>query len=430
VIFVWNGGPGANSTTVHLIGFGPWRLRTPEDAAQPTPVTPGLYENDATWLAFADLVFVDPVGTGFARPTTSENGEAFYNTLGDIASTAEFIRVFRLRFDLQDAPIFLAGESYGAWRAAGAAEILDKRGVPIAGVLLISGGLGMGQGAPNAIRTALFVPVRTAAALYHQRLAPQLQRDPAATLEEVKLWALNVYSPAWEKQAALSDAERDQIIGDLARYTGVPASSVDREKLSMTSRQFLTALLQDRNASLGRYDMRVVRTEAGERSDDDLSRDQITMRYLRDDLGFKSDLAYQGVETGWSPTPDNEASQGPAMRWVWNQGEAALTSGTDAAVQANQATAGSGDGPPGGSQPWMLRAMKRNPKLKLFVAAGAYDSLNSHALNTWIIDSAGSEIARNTTLKCYPAGHIMYDTKAARFSLRDDVEAFVKMACD
>jgi carboxypeptidase C (cathepsin A) len=123
--FLWNGGPGANATLLHLVGFGPKRLA---DSRGPAPcVDCAIEDNDTTWLEQSDLVFVDPVGTGFSRPTRAEYGAEFYNTLGDIASIAEFVRVYLTRFDAWDAPLFIAGESYGAWRASGVAEALAHR---------------------------------------------------------------------------------------------------------------------------------------------------------------------------------------------------------------------------------------------------------------------------------------------------------------
>ena len=430
VIFLWNGGPGADSTTVQFTGFGPRRLRTADDPAHPSPVTPGLSDNDATWLTFADLVFVDPIGTGFARPAKAEYAAEFYSTLGDIASTSEFVRAYRVRFDLLDAPLFLAGESYGTWRAAGAAELLEKRGVHLAGVVLISGGLAMGQVAPDSARTALFVPARTAAALYHSALAPELLRDEQATLKEAQAWALDVYAPSWEKRESLGDADRDRIIAGLARYTGVPSSSIDRTTLSMTSPQFTSTLLKQRGLTLGRYDMRVTQPAGAGvgGTADRASRSDIILRYLREDLAFKTDLAYQGLETGWSASPGGERGTSPGAKWVWNQGESAMTTGSDAAARANRAAVGSGDGPPGGSQPWALRAMTLNPQLKIFVAAGQYDSLNSCADNAWSVQHLDPRVGAQVSLGCYPAGHMMYDTRAARVSLMADVAAFVKAA--
>jgi carboxypeptidase C (cathepsin A) len=426
VIFLWNGGPGSNSTTVHFVGFGPRRLRGADDAAHATPVEPGLYDNDATWLDFADLVFVDPVGTGFSRPTKPEYAAEFYSTLGDIASTAEFLRVYLIRFDLLNAPIFLAGESYGTWRAAGAAEALEKKGLHVTGVILISGGAAAGKVASDAVRTAFFVPGRTATAFYHKKLAPELMRDEKATLDDVRRWAFSEYAPAWERRDSLTDAERSRIIGKLAYYTGVDSSAIDRKNLMMTSPQFTAALLRDKGLTLGRYDMRITQPSGGGRGGSGDTegpvRNRIIMNYLRHELQFNPDLAYQGIETGYSSSADRDS--GPGSRWDWNQGDVALA-GQTAAARAS-ATVGSGDGPPGGSQPWIRRAIMLDPSLRVFVAAGEYDSLNSCADNEYLIAHIEPQFGRNITTGCYGGGHMMYDTKDARFKLKRDIEAFVE----
>ena len=145
-----------------------------------------LEDNQTTWLDQTDLVFVDPIGTGFSRPTKREYAAEFYNTLGDIASVAEFVRVYLTRFDAWDAPLLIAGESYGVWRAAGVAEALVKSGRKVAGVILISGGIPVGPVLSDEMRTALFVPTRTAAAFHHKKLPPDLQTDWNSTLGKVE----------------------------------------------------------------------------------------------------------------------------------------------------------------------------------------------------------------------------------------------------
>lgn len=132
VTFVWNGGPGANSATLHFEMVGPKRG---EGAA--------LVDNQETWLADTDLVFVDPIGTGFSRPTRSEYRKEFYGTVGDVASVTEFIRAWRLLSGAEAAPIYLAGESWGAGRAGSVGYSLIKRGIPVKGLVLISGGSGL-----------------------------------------------------------------------------------------------------------------------------------------------------------------------------------------------------------------------------------------------------------------------------------------------
>ena len=124
--FLWNGGPGLELDAAASGGLrtkAAWRLARPGGLLCECEV----HDNDATWLEQSDLVFVDPVGTGFSRPTRAEYGAEFYNTLGDIASIAEFVRLYLTRFDAWDAPLFIAGESYGAWRASGVAEALEQQ---------------------------------------------------------------------------------------------------------------------------------------------------------------------------------------------------------------------------------------------------------------------------------------------------------------
>jgi carboxypeptidase C (cathepsin A) len=412
--FLWNGGPGANSSLVHLSGFGPRRIRSADDpAGQPAPA-PAIEDNDATWLDFTDLVFVDPAGTGYSRPVKAEFAKQFYSTLGDITSIAEFIRVYRTRFDAFDAPLFLGGESYGTWRASGVAETLEKRGQKVAGVVLISGGIQLGPVSPDPVRVALFVPSRTAAAFYHRKLSPDLMRGEAAALKEAEEWALAEYAPAWERRDRLTDTERDRIVAQLARYTGVDPSAIDRKTLSMTSPQFTAALLKEQGLKLGRYDMRLKSASAS----DEAARNTVILRYLRNELQFQTDLAYQGVEEGWSPAPAGRGGIG--SRWAWDQ------------VDPSQSTAvsnvGSGDGPPP-AQPWLRRAMATDPNLKVFLVAGQYDSLNSCADNRYLashLQPAG--FGRNITLGCYRGGHMMYDTREARYALKRDAAAFVRNA--
>ncbi|HKS06431.1 MAG TPA: hypothetical protein VJR92_08980 [Gemmatimonadaceae bacterium] len=407
--FVWNGGPGANSTLVHLVGFGPRRVRISDDPAAGAPVTPVIEDNTETWLDVTDLVFVDPIGTGYSRPAKPEHATEFYSTLGDIASVTEFIRTYRTHFDAWDGPLFLAGESYGTWRAAGVAEALENRGQRVAGVLLISGGIPFGPVATDAARTAMFVPNRTATAFYHRTLAPDLQRDLSATLKQSEQWATDVYAPAVARRDSLGAVERDSIIAALARFTGVQPSDVDRNTLAMSSPQFTSSLLRAQQKTLGRYDMRLT----GQGSSPD--RAPVMLAYLRDELRFRTDLTYQGLEPAGA-TAGRGASVG--ARWNWNQ----------APPNAPRPSAGSGDGPPGGPQPWLRRAMMVNPKLRAFVAAGLYDSLNGCADNAHIISRIDALFRANFTAGCYGGGHMMYDVATARRELKRDVAAFLSAA--
>lgn len=402
--FLWNGGPGANSLLVHLHAFGPRRIKAGDSPLAPRSCECELEDNQTTWLEKSDLVFVDPIGTGFSRPARPEYAADFYSTLGDIAATAELIRVLLTRFDAWDRPLFLAGESFGVWRAAGAAEALEQRGRRVTGLMLISGGMALGPVGSEEMRTALFIPTRTAAAFFHKKLPPDLQADLSGTLRKAEAWAGTEYAAALAKRDSLTAAERDAVAARLSRFTGLDASLIDRQALVIARQGFAEQLLRDQKLVLGRFDTR--QTTGGETSGAD--RASLVNRYLRSVLGFKTDLAYDGLEEGYLPagTPRRSIN----ARWNYN-------------VPEGSPPPKSTDAPPGG-QPWLRRAMALNPSLKAFVAAGLYDSLNSCAVNQYIVRTLEPEISRNITAACYEGGHMMYEDVGARLQLKRDVDKF------
>src|SRR2546421_1762932 len=196
VTFVFNGGPGAASVWLHLGAVGPKRIKFEEDKGV-SPAAPPfeLVDNESTWLDATDLVFIDPVGTGYSRPAEGVKGEQFYGVKQDIESVGNFIRLWTTRYGRWASPKFLAGESYGTTRAAGLSEhLLEKQGISLNGIILISSVLNF-QTIVNASGTdlpyPLFLPTYTAAAAYHKKLADDLTRDLDATLKEVQQFALN-----------------------------------------------------------------------------------------------------------------------------------------------------------------------------------------------------------------------------------------------
>jgi carboxypeptidase C (cathepsin A) len=407
--FAWNGGPGSNALLVHLSALGPRRLSGADRADEPL----GFEDNQATWLDRTDLVFVDPIGTGFSRPSRPEYAAAFYGVLGDIAATVEFIRTYRTRFDAWDAPVYLAGESYGVWRAAGAAEAMEKGGQRVAGVVLISGGIPLGAVASDEMRSALFIPTRTASAFYHRKLPADLQADRRRAIAEAERWATTTYAPALKRLDSLTATERAAIVAQLARFTGLDASQVDAKSL-VVDRQFLIDnLLKDRGqGALGRFDTREIGGSAPRDRARDARRRLLINRYLRTELGFRTDLVYQGLETGYSSSP-NAPSVG--ARWQYDQGDPNVP-----LVVKNT------DGPPGGTPPWLARAMALDPDLRAFVATGVYDSLNSCPLNAWVLAQLPPDRSSRITFRCYEGGHMMYEDRDARFALKRDISAFYR----
>jgi carboxypeptidase C (cathepsin A) len=429
ITFVWNGGPGSNSTPVHLVGFGPRHIKGEDDPVNPPPIESEMEDNQGTWLDQTDLVFVDPAGTGFSRAAKPEYEAEFYSVLGDIASIAEFIRVYRARFDMWDSPLFLAGESYGTWRASGVADSLERSGVKVAGVVLISGGIQVGSVGTDEMKTALYMPRFTAAAFFHKKLPPDLQSNLQTALEKAEAWARNEYGPALERRDKLTAQERQAVIAQLAHFTGLDAALIERENFSLTlaSSQFNAALLRDPKLTLGRLDMRLTnqKTPRGHQ--------EIISRYLRSELQYQTDLTYEGVEKGYSSSPQRPVGQ----RWNWNQAKTpppnpgthpiyGLDFDREAAAQKDAIVVGSGNGPPGLAEPWLRRAMTTDPALRVYVAAGLYDSLNSCVHNLYIISQIEPQFGRNMKAGCYVGGHMIYADKEARIQLKRDIAGFIR----
>lgn len=422
--FVWNGGPGANSVLTHFVGFGPKRLEplTAEGADEVR-----LVDNQETWLDDTDLVFVDPVGTGYGRPTESKYTEEFYNTLGDIASVSEFVRVYLTRYDEWDRPLFLAGESYGSWRAAGVAEELQHSDVSVDGVILISGGIPVGRVVSAPMRAALFIPTRTAAAFHHEKLAPDLQSDLDSTLRAAESWARSEYAPALGRRDALDEAERRELVEGLARFTGLEPDEISEDTLVLDRRHFAETLLEEQDAVLGRFDTR--QTSPAEASDDGSAaseRTRTVVDYFRSELGYRTDLAYQGLEQGFEPTTDSEEPSSVGARWNYNQNMPA--EGDTAAAETDPLIRLVYEGPPRGSEPWLLRAIRMDPSIQAFVAAGMYDSLNSCPFNEHLVTRLDPDVADNITLACYSGGHVMYEDQDDRTRLEREVSKFLQEA--
>ncbi len=409
LMFIWNGGPGMNSSLIHLLGFGPKRVKTGDVYPTSPPLSETeMVDNQETWLDWADLVFVDPVGTGYSRPTKAEYASEFYQTAGDAEAVTEFIRVYRVRFDAWDAPLFIVGHSYGTTRAMAMSEILVRRGIDVKGIALLSGGFAVGQEPfPPGVETALALPGMTAAAFYHKKLAAELQRDLDAALKEAEAWALKEYAPAIAKADALGEPERDAVLRGLSRYSGLPVSALDRKTMVVDRNQFRSQLLP--NTAVGRYDARMTRPGTVGTEVMDVVRDPsfapvlglvqgtspLLNRYLRTELQFKSDLLYQGPLGGGYPP-----AQMIMLRFVRDQGTP-------------------------DRQPPLRRALEANPTLRVFVARGLYDSGScfSHA---YAVKHLHPSLARRVSMACYGAGHDFYSDKAVRQQIKGDMKKFVQ----
>jgi len=395
--FLWNGGPTAESLLVHTEVFGPRRY-----------TKNGMVDNAETLLTTSDLVFYDPVETGFSRPALADDSE-FLSTLGDFAEAAEFIRAFRVRFGAEEQPLFLGGESYGTWRVCGVTELLTKRGIPVSGALLISGGV-PGSLMPPSFQDAMYIPARTATAFELHKLPAQWMRDKQTTMKAVAEWTRKIYWPVLENPTTLSSANREAIATQLADFTGFPLDKIDRRTLVVSNSNYLKGLFSDETKVLNTYDMRIVGAEPK-----DPARARILGNYLRHELGYNTDLAYHDLEDGYMPLP-GPARRSTGERWSYNH--VAITPESVARMNA-------GGGPPL-SQPWLQNAMRIDKNIRVFVAAGRYDSLNMCEGNQLMSAKLESALSARFTHRCYEGGHMMYRDQQTRLKLSNDIATFLK----
>jgi carboxypeptidase C (cathepsin A) len=405
LMFSFNGGPGSASVWLHLGALGPKRVVMLEDGRMPAPPFQ-LVDNQYTWLDQTDLVFIDPVGTGFSRPAKPELGKKFWSLTGDIDSVGEFIRLYLTRYERWTSPLFLVGESYGTTRAAGLADHLLERGIAFNGIVLVSSILNFQTASfskGNDLPYVLFLPAYTATAWYHKKLAGDLQSDLKRTLAEVERWAAGPYAEALAKGDRLSPQERQAVIDKLARYTSLDKRYIDNSDLRLQIYHFTKELLRDRRRTVGRLDSRftgIDRSGVTESPDFDpliaAIRPPYTTtfnQYVRSELGYKTDLPYyllgDGV-SGWD--------MGTHDRGFADTSEA------------------------------LRSAFAKNPYMRVFVASGYFDLGTPYFATEYTLSHMGLDPALrgNITTAEYQAGHMMYLDTASLAKLKKDVSNFLQ----
>lgn len=414
VTFAWNGGPTVPSIYLHTELLGPRRI-----------TRGGFVDNPQTLLSRTDLVFYDAVETGFSRPERPEFAGEFLNMRGDVAATGEFIRAYRTRFGAEAQPLFLCGESYGVWRAAAVSGLLAERGVAIAGVILISGGF-PGVPMPFVFDDAMHVPARTATAFFYKRLPPELMRDRNETLQAANAWALSTYLPALTRRDQLSEGERESIAQSLARFTGLRAELVDRQRLVVNTSDYLNGFFCcSKKRVLSDTDARL-----SEPQPEDPLRAFYVSRYLRGELGYATDLSYSGdpgystdagyraLEVGYMPTP-GPPRRSTGAQWSYNQ--------SDHAAQGFAQARATGDVQylSAENAPWLENAMLAERGLRVFVATGRFDPLNMCEGQVLLTAKLEADLSWRVVNKCYEGGHMMYRDESARTQLSADLAEFV-----
>lgn len=411
LLFSFNGGPGSSSVWLHMGALGPKRVEMPEGPTIPAPPFK-LAENGESWLDKADLVFIDPVETGYSRAAKPELNRKFHGLRGDIASIAEFIRMYLSRNERWTSPLFVAGESYGTTRAAGLAGALQRQGIALNGVILISSILDYqlaNSGRLVDLPNVLYLPTFAATAWYHKALAPDLQALPLRDfLGRVEAYASGDYQAALAKGDAIPADERARVVEQVARLTGLAPRVVDQNNLRVDDSRFFSEILRDRRQVVGRYDSRyvaAVEDAASPRQEFDPSYAAVQApytatfnQYVRATLGVKTDVRY------------NILGSERIGRWDF---------GTEGQGYAETMTD-------------LRQAMGQNPALRVWIAAGYYDLATPYRNAEFSKDRLhlDPDARKRVTTTTYEAGHMMYLDAASLRQLKADAAAFVDAATD
>lgn len=404
LIFSFNGGPGSPSVWLHMGALGPYRVQMQKDGGLPEAPYK-LVENPSTWLKFADICFIDPVGTGFSRGKDEETSKKkFWGVKGDIESVGEFIRLFLTRKSRWTSPLYLAGESYGTTRASGLSGYLVERGITFKGLILVSSIMNFQTARfnkGNDLPYALFLPTYTAIAHYHGKISGDFQD----TINEARKFALGDYWSAMAQGANLDDETRQKVKSKLASLTGLSETYLEACDLRPEIWKFCKELCRDEHRTVGRLDGRFkgiddTHHNVNEGPEYDPSMAllmgpyvSLYNHYCREYLGYETDTEYH-------------IFKGITKPWDWGS---------------------AGDGHPDTSDA-LRKAMVRNPFMKVFVASGYYDLATPYFATEYTVSHLGLDksLKNNIEIYEYEAGHMMYIHEGSLEKLASEVESFIK----
>jgi carboxypeptidase C (cathepsin A) len=408
LMFSFNGGPGSSSVWLHLGALGPKRIKMLDDGMMPPPP----YEmevNQSTWLTETDLVFIDPVGTGYSRATRPELASRFFGVNGDIESVGEMIRLYLGRNDRWASPLFLVGESYGTTRAAGLSNWLFEHGIALNGIALVSAVLNFQTirfADNNDLPLVLILPSYTATAWYHKRLPPANQsKSLAQIVEESRKFAGGEYLSAMMRIDSLTPAERNALATKFSALTGLSKEFIENHNFRVELGEFNKELLRSERRTTGRLDSRfkgIDRDAGGSGTGSDPSMSAIRPPYtaafndyVRRELGYRSDVEYYilggGITAPWNYNVTNQYA--------------------DTSMSLKD-------------------AMAKNPYMKVIVAQGYYDMATPFYAAEYTVAAMNLDpsLRRNVSFEYYEAGHMMYIEVNSLRKLKTDVAAFISGA--
>lgn len=403
ITFAFNGGPGSSSVWLHLSGIGPKQVALQEDGTATAPPY-RIVNSNYSWMDKTDLVFIDPVPTGYSRPAPGVSTKQFTGFVEDIQAMGAFVRSFLSSYQRWASPKYLAGESYGTTRAAGLSKFLqDSYRIYMNGILLISPVLNFGTNdyyIGNDLPRALYIPSYTAAAWYHKKLAPALQADLQKALKESEAFALGEYASALLKGGWMSDAEKDHIAERMSYYTGLSKTYCLQANLRVDENRFYKELRRADGLTIGRLDSRFTGRDlddAGEEVSYDPSFANIDgpftsamNDYFEKDLKFRPERPYNIF--------------GNVSPWNYNNVQNKFLNVAES----------------------LRDAMTKNPALKVYVGSGYFDFATPYYTASYDLEHMflRPEAKKNIRRHFYNAGHMYYINKTDMIQFKKDVDAF------
>ena len=411
VTFVWNGGPGSASLWLHMGTFGPRRVSVPSDAGYPVGPPYPVLDAPETILDITDLVFVDPVGTGFSRALGDHEDKEFWGLTEDAHSIAEFIRDWTTAQGRWNTPRFLLGESFGTTRAAAVAKILEgEMRMNVNGIVFVSQALDYAGSSPyindNLISYVTYLPTMAATAWYHGQIEPAPE-SLEAFLDQAQTFAVDEYLPALFKGNALGAAERERVAARLAYFTGLSTEYIERANLRINGTRFTKELLRDQGLAVGRLDSRYRRDDMDDLAaepEGDAADDAISAAFL----AVLSEYMRQSLKVAWDRNYNASSGEEINRQWRWRP------------VPDDEAW-----------EPWPVNtardlsaAMRINPNLGVLVASGYYDFATPFFDAEYTLGRHDIP-AERIEYRYYGAGHMMYVNEPSRTQLLEDVRAFM-----
>ncbi len=424
VTFAFNGGPGSASMYLHIGALGPKILLPGDDLGLTMPRPPyQLQDNANTLLDLTDLVFIDPVGTGFSRAPDWEKAKAFWGVQQDIDSVAEFIRVWLTRKNRWESPLFVVGESYGGVRGGGLMAKLQDLGVMPLGFIAVSPALtylGLNSSPMNDHQFIHTLPPMAATAWYHKKLDQDLLELSVREITEMAhQWATTEYlTMLWRGENRLSADEYEHCVMELHRFTGLDPDDIRQMRLRIPYRKFATMLLKDRRCWTSIYDSRL--TTPGQ-----------TLDYNEDPHIFQLACAYTSAFFAYF------RQRGAAMP----EERSYLVSNRDIGPNWDHASGydclpGEKPGRGGGytsTVESLAKAMRRCPFLKVFVGAGYFDihcSAEAGAYGLDHMDIPRELLENNIIRKMYFGGHMYYSNPQEHRRFKTDMIDFYGAALE